>query len=759
MLRKKNFLVVTILLLLVFLVTGCSGFLPKPTKGVISGRVLIPPTAKQLSKDISGWVGAAGAEVTIVDANGVKHTVITDENGYYNFENIAVKANTVVTATVKVDGKTMVLKTVIDKAVGKEQKYDSGAMTPESTALALVVEKLIAEEVSVDLDEIKATGAYTELLGKVTEVLEKQGNVTEDPGVADAAYEAADEVINPPAPPTPTPPSGGGGGTPPPAKPASISMVDANESVKGEDGWTRFAGTVEVKSWVKEGDFKAYYIFEITDGELAEVDENNVALQYWDGDEWKNFADLTEGKYRFGSSGGFDLSGVNKATTEFQVKIDGEKCTGITGTAYLVDAETKKRISNVVEKTISLPVINTLLDRGYFSIQEAIDAAGSDNTIVLNVDIELNDTVEFNNESIELDLNGHSLTTPNLTNTAALPVLQIYGNSDVTIKGDGLVQSGNTINYSSCIDDKPSILVKDGSDLTIKDGATIKGGGGINSGQGAPAIWFWSSSGTLTIENVEIFGGDNINNNYGSNSTAGVAIDLKSTSGATVHITGSTIKGGDGKGTGLAAAGSAIDGTNNGINTINITSSTIQGGNSDSYDAGHAIFVGKGEFTIGSSTVKGGSSLAGVGSTYGIGRNAIHVSPGASGKVDITSSQLYGGDGGNSYLGCGIEYREAIYFTVENSLIFGGGVNGSGKGYGNALYILSSKSTDNLTLSNTLLKLVEDSSKVYGRAAISRSTSLVTTYDMNEVLGDIAEESYVISDNGRVVTIGNPPEF
>ena len=171
MLRKKNFLSVTILILLVFLVTGCSGFLPKPTKGVISGRVLIPPTAKQLSKDISGWVGAAGAEVTIVDANGVKHTVITDENGYYNFENIAVKANTVVTATVKVDGKTMVLKTVIEKAVGKDQKYDSGAMTPESTALALVVEQLIAEGAPVDLDEIRATGSYTDLLGRVAEIL------------------------------------------------------------------------------------------------------------------------------------------------------------------------------------------------------------------------------------------------------------------------------------------------------------------------------------------------------------------------------------------------------------------------------------------------------------------------------------------------------------------------------------------------------------------------------------------------------------
>lgn len=140
MLKKKNFLVITIMLLLVLIIAGCN--IPKPTKGIISGRVLIPPTAKALSRDISGWVPAADAEVTIVDANGVLHTVRTDANGYYLFENIEVKANTVVTAKVTVDGKTMVLKTVIDKAVGKDQTHDSKEMTPESTALALVVEKL-----------------------------------------------------------------------------------------------------------------------------------------------------------------------------------------------------------------------------------------------------------------------------------------------------------------------------------------------------------------------------------------------------------------------------------------------------------------------------------------------------------------------------------------------------------------------------------------------------------------------------------------
>ncbi len=209
--NKKHILSVTILILLVLLVAGCSGLFPKPTKGVISGRVLMPPTGRELSRDISGWVPAAGAEVTIVDANGVKHTVITDENGYYNFENIAVKANTVVTATVKVDGKTVVLKGVIPQGVAEDEDYNAGTMTPESTALALVVEKLITEgkeQTDIALEEIQGTESFAALVKQVEIVIEEQGNVTEVPDVTEGVEDTAEEIITSPAPPAPTPPEG-----------------------------------------------------------------------------------------------------------------------------------------------------------------------------------------------------------------------------------------------------------------------------------------------------------------------------------------------------------------------------------------------------------------------------------------------------------------------------------------------------------------------------------------------------------------------
>jgi hypothetical protein len=205
---NKTFLAIAVFLVIAFLFAGC-GIVPTQPNGTISGQVLVPPGASEMSKDVSGWVPAAGAEVTIVDANGVSHTVTTDENGYYTFENIAVNSNTVLTATVTVDGKTVVLKGVIPQEVAEDEDYDAGTMTPESTALALVVEKMIEEGVDpgdIDTDEIQASETFTDLVEQVTTVIEEEGNVTEDPDVNEGAGNTADEIINPPTPPSP--PSG-----------------------------------------------------------------------------------------------------------------------------------------------------------------------------------------------------------------------------------------------------------------------------------------------------------------------------------------------------------------------------------------------------------------------------------------------------------------------------------------------------------------------------------------------------------------------
>ena len=199
---KRTIIPVTIFLIMIFIFSGCT--IPQQSQGIIEGRVLLPPDAMGLSRDVSGWVPAVGAEVTIVDANGATHTVTTDENGYYSFENLAVNANTVITAIVEVNGSTVILKKVIPNAVAEDENYDAGTMSPEDTAIALVVEKLLQEGIAqgdIDLDEIAGTDSFADLVGQITIAIEEGNDVIDDPDVIDGAGDAAEEILNPPTPP------------------------------------------------------------------------------------------------------------------------------------------------------------------------------------------------------------------------------------------------------------------------------------------------------------------------------------------------------------------------------------------------------------------------------------------------------------------------------------------------------------------------------------------------------------------------------
>jgi hypothetical protein len=201
--NKPIFIIVVILIISCFF-AGCDVFTtPSPARGNISGRVLIPQGTKNITNDISGWIPVAHATVTIVDANGISHTVTTDKNGYYTFTNIEVNSNTIITANVTVNGETLILKTVIPQAVAANEDYDIGSMTPESTALALVAEKLLDEGISpedINIDEIKNTDNFNNLKEQISSVLEELGNVTEDSTINSLVDNTADKIINPPAP-------------------------------------------------------------------------------------------------------------------------------------------------------------------------------------------------------------------------------------------------------------------------------------------------------------------------------------------------------------------------------------------------------------------------------------------------------------------------------------------------------------------------------------------------------------------------------
>ena len=207
-LHIKTVLPIIVTLLLLFFLAGClPGLTPPPPKGVISGRVMVP--SSEAAKDITGWVPVANATVTLTDSEGVTHTVTTDKDGYYSFGSIAVNTDTIITATATVDGNTVVMKDVVPQAVAAIEDYDAGTMTPESTALGLIVEELTEQGLTsedINLEEIQASDNFTEVVEQVSSVLEENGNVTTDPDVTEVVNDTAEEIINPPAPePEPTP--------------------------------------------------------------------------------------------------------------------------------------------------------------------------------------------------------------------------------------------------------------------------------------------------------------------------------------------------------------------------------------------------------------------------------------------------------------------------------------------------------------------------------------------------------------------------
>jgi len=198
--------IIVTLLLLIFLAGCLSGVTPPPSNEVITGRIMAP--GPETNKDVTSWIPVANAIVTLTDSEGINHTVTTGKDGYYVFTNVAVGAKCVITATATVNGKPMVFKDVIPHAVAADEVYDAGTADAESTALALIVEKLIEQGLTpedINLEEIQASDNFTTVVEQVSSVLEENGNVTTDPDVAEAVNNTAEEIISPSPPPTTSP--------------------------------------------------------------------------------------------------------------------------------------------------------------------------------------------------------------------------------------------------------------------------------------------------------------------------------------------------------------------------------------------------------------------------------------------------------------------------------------------------------------------------------------------------------------------------
>src|SRR5665648_992481 len=199
-------------LILLSFFSGCLPVSPVTVTGTVSGYVALPDDT---TKDLTGYSPIPGATVTVVDADGISHTVLTDENGYYYFNNISIKANTIINITKDTEGGgKLIFKDIVPLAVSQEEDYDAGIADAESTTIALVVESLVnlgQVQEEIDLDEITSSDGFDELKEDIQQAQEDNQDINTDL-INTQAEEIAVNIVNPPEPepepdpdPTPTP--------------------------------------------------------------------------------------------------------------------------------------------------------------------------------------------------------------------------------------------------------------------------------------------------------------------------------------------------------------------------------------------------------------------------------------------------------------------------------------------------------------------------------------------------------------------------
>jgi len=184
-----------------------------------------------------GWVPLVNATVSVIDSEGVTHTTKTNSDGKYWLTDVAPGKYYVITACCACEDMEGVYKDVVEGELKEGETYDAGIADCESTALGLIVDFLLSNEVFVDencncycncfdedsqiygslvtvgtklralainlqsipekpLEEIKANADFQGFVVKLCELLE---DCCIEPGVAPA----------PPGPPPPPPPPPG----------------------------------------------------------------------------------------------------------------------------------------------------------------------------------------------------------------------------------------------------------------------------------------------------------------------------------------------------------------------------------------------------------------------------------------------------------------------------------------------------------------------------------------------------------------------
>ena len=195
MLRKRNLIFLSLLILAVLLVTSC---LPKPrvTEGILKGQVMVPEGVKQ-AKDLTGQA-LPDATVNIIDLSTVEiiATTTTVANGYYQ---VFVPAGGPYLLEAVKDG-VKIQQITPQVEVGIE--YDLGTADCTTTAVALIAQAMLDagdypdDPADINLTTIQTNYDFDEVASIVCSIIEAGGDPTESAVV----QQAIEDFLYPPVP-------------------------------------------------------------------------------------------------------------------------------------------------------------------------------------------------------------------------------------------------------------------------------------------------------------------------------------------------------------------------------------------------------------------------------------------------------------------------------------------------------------------------------------------------------------------------------
>ena len=196
MLKKRNLLFLSLLILGVLLLSSC--FLnPPATEGILKGQIMVPEGTVQ-AKDLTGQA-LPDATINIIDLStgAIIATTTTDSNGNYQ---VSVPSGGPYLLEAAKDGvKVQQVTPQVETGI----EYDLGTADATTTAVALIMQAMMdagTDLADINLADIEADPNFDDVLSSVTGIVEAGG----DPTTSAAIEEAVEDFLNPPAPPTST---------------------------------------------------------------------------------------------------------------------------------------------------------------------------------------------------------------------------------------------------------------------------------------------------------------------------------------------------------------------------------------------------------------------------------------------------------------------------------------------------------------------------------------------------------------------------